>query len=197
MRLFLTALLTSVTLASCGVSPNQASDLDSSTGSQNCPGNVQWRNPQISALNSGLRNYAASHQGQEVGNGECAELPDVALRALHAKTFYQLGPTGADADYVWGNRVTVLSTVNRNAAAVEPGDVIQYRNFTQKEILPGGAWWTSSAPHHTSVVKAVSVDGRQLCVYEQNVSGRRTVGTGYVDLNAIQSGTLSVYRPRF
>jgi hypothetical protein len=41
----------------------------------------------------------------------------------------------------------------------------------------------------------VSADTTKLCVYEQNVAGRMTVGQGYIDLNAITGGTIKVFEP--
>ncbi len=181
----------------CG-QPNEpaVSDVFSAqSGATQCP-NIAYQNPAISGLDLGVRNYAAARYGQQVGSGECSDLADYALRSLGAKTFSQLGPTGASAAYVWGNLVTTLSTARRVATSVLPGDIIQYVNFSQKVTNPNGSWWTSSASHHTSVVKAVAADGQSICVYEQNVNGRRTVGEGYVSLAGLQTGTLYVYRPR-
>jgi len=56
-------------------------------------------------LEAAVTKWAHNHLGKQVGDGQCGELADVALQALGAKPFWQLGPTGPDADYVWGSRV--------------------------------------------------------------------------------------------
>ncbi len=186
-----------VLTVSCG-DTDQVSDLDASGSNGACPSNIQWATPVLPKNNADLLTLIArDYFGKQVGDGECAELANIALRKLNLKTFYHLGPTGFDADYVWGDLITTLSPENRNGSALRRGDVLQYRNFSQEYSKDGSdGRWTSSASHHTSVVARVSADGRHVCVYEQNVGGRKTVNTGYIDLNGIKGGWIKAYRPK-
>lgn len=184
----LLALLTSC----CSLTENASES--ASSGPTSCPSNIAWQSPQLPPNNAQLLSYARSKSGSQVGSGECADLPHLGLPILGMKTFSQLGPTGSNADYVWGDRVATI-TPGGNARGVLPGDVIQYRNFAQRVSTATGSW-TSSAQHHSSIVRAVSGDGKHICVYEQNAGGRRTVGIGYLALNGMTQGTLWAYRPR-
>lgn len=185
------------TLVACGDSRNESpSLLESSGGSTECP-NIPYAGPPTNPSNRAVITMAASGRlfGDQVGDGECASYVDKVLRDTGHKTFHQLGPTGPNANYVWGRHVATLTTGNRNASGLQRGDILQYRSFRQVVQKPNGGWWSSSAEHHTAIVARVSQDGKHICVYEQNVGGRRTVGTGYVNLNGMQQGTIWAYRP--
>ena len=122
-------------------------------------------------LNSVVYSYAASKIGQKVGDGECATLASEALKAAGAKNFWDLGPVGNNADYVWGSRVATITQGNKSTANIATGDIIQFRNVStyNKTTLPDGSWRssTSSYNHHTAIVKAVS--GSQIYLLQQNV----------------------------
>ncbi len=189
-----TFLLTVLALvAACGSAPRQTSaTLAYSTA---CPDAIAWDEAAMTGLNRSVVTFARGKLGQRVDRGECTDLADQALRGAGAKTAYQLGPLGLDANYVWGTLVSTITAANKTAAGILPGDILQYRDVSQSVDI-GAFVWSSHALHHTSVVKAVSADGQHLCVFEQNANGRRTVGTGYLSLAGLTAGTLWVYRPR-
>lgn len=126
-------------------------------------------------LETQVYNWVAAKLNHRVGNGECAELASQALQALGAKTFFDLGPTGSGADYVWGTPIDILK--------VQPGDILQYRNYsattstsvkTTTYHRDGRVEWqtssnttTSGAPHHTAVAASAFANGG-LDVFEQN-----------------------------
>lgn len=156
------------------------------------------------SLNSVVYNYAASKIGQKVGDGECATLAVEALKAAGAKNFWQLGPTGNDADYVWGSRVATINQTNKSTANIAAGDIIQFRNVStfKKITFPNGGWRTETASynHHTALVERVS--GTEIYLLHQNVGdsgkapdARKIVQRGTIDLNNLTGGTMWVYRP--
>lgn len=127
--------------------------------------------------------YARSKKRTKVGSGECFDLAVAALKEAGAKTAYDFGEVTDDADYVWGSEVPLT--------AVQQGDVIQYRNYTQKRrqeisttyTLPDGATLDVSESaesslgraHHTAIATGMP-SGGALRVIEQNVE--RAVGRG-------------------
>jgi len=148
--------------------------------------------------------FAEANVGQQVRRGECTDLADAAYAAAGAESETKLGPTGADANYVWGSLVDTVTTANRSLAGVLPGDVIQLRDVTivHTTTNPDGSWTTTTktAEHHTAVV--VSVSGSTISVLEQNVgsagtpdSVRRTVQHGTYDLSDLRGGTIWIYQP--
>jgi hypothetical protein len=148
--------------------------------------------------------FAEAHLGQKVGQGECTDLAEAAYAAAGAESESMLGPTGPDANYVWGTLVTTVTTANHSLAGVLPGDVIQFRDVTlvHTTTYPNGSWYTTTqtAAHHTAIVESVS--GSTIYVLEQNVgsantpdSVRHTVQHGTYNINDLQSGTMWIYQP--
>jgi hypothetical protein len=126
-------------------------------------------------------------RGQPVGGGECSHMVENALAAVGAVPFWQLGPTGLDADYVWGTLVTEFRPGSDLSvlASVQPGDVIQYRDFTSP---------TATAGHHTSMVRSNDGNGR-FTLLEQNWNGHRFVEQNTLDVSGMLTGVLRIYRP--
>ena len=148
--------------------------------------------------------FAEAHVGQKVGGGQCTDLVDAAYAAAGAESESQLGPSGADADYVWGTLVTKVTTASHSLTGVVPGDVIQFRDVTlvHTTTYPNGSWSTTTktAEHHTAIVESVS--GSTITVFEQNVgsantpdSVRYTDQVGTYDLNDLTGGTMWIYQP--
>ncbi len=161
-------------------------------------------NPQIPVINQAVLAFAEAHVGQEVGNGQCTDLVAAAYGAAGAESESKLGPTGPDANYVWGTPVDTVTTANRSLAGVLPGDVIQFSDVTlvHTTTYPNGSWVTTTqtAEHHTAIVESVS--GSTIFVLEQNVgsattpdSVRYTVQHGTYDLNDLQNGTMWIFQP--
>ena len=159
------------------------------------PGGDPGQNP--ADLNTQVLNYALSQLGQQVGDGQCAALADTALKSAGALSFSDLGPTGDDADYVWGNLVATLTTVDHLSANIAPGDVIQFRDatFVTTTVNPDGSWSQSTMmfPHHTAVVELVN--GNAITLLQQNVDGNLTVQETTINLDDMTQGTMWAYQP--
>ena len=68
--------------------------------------------------------WASGKVGQSVAAGECWGLANSALQKAGAGRSSDFGPTGGDADYIWGDEVSDLKDAL-------PGDILQYRDFSQ------------------------------------------------------------------
>jgi hypothetical protein len=138
-----------------------------------------------SSLGSGVVQYARSHLGQKIGNGECWTLADQALRAAGAK---RPGREGM-ATYVFGRRLGPRE-------ALRPGDVLQFEKvrFEHKNQGGGSSW--VDMPHHTAIVGQVR--GRVVTIYQQNfgsTAAQKRVRTDTINLAERVRGTVTAYRP--
>ncbi|MCK8493203.1 hypothetical protein M0L20_15150 [Spirosoma sp. RP8] len=125
----------------------------------------------MNATNLSVAGFAYSQYGNQVKRGECWDLAEEALKYAGAKTSNDIMGSKnvtANADYRWGTPIQVMD--------VEPGDIIQFRNYTTKVTSDTG-WQTQSRPHHTAIVAAVYpvIGAKVVAVYEQNVANNRTV----------------------
>ena len=111
--------------------------------------------------------------GKQVANGECAMMAMEAIKAADAKPMQFVGKT-----YIWGRRLDKKETVL-------PGDIVQMEDCKFK------LGWSS---HHSQIVRKVLGPGRYE-ILEQNVNGRRTVGTAILDLSQLLEGEVAFYRP--
>ena len=119
--------------------------------------------------------WASGKAGQSVGGGECWDLANSALLKAGAGTSSDFGPTGDDADYIWGDEVSDLKDAL-------PGDILQYRDYSQTTTTKTTAvfkdaseQWDESTdkigrPHHTAIISKNSGNGA-LTVLEQNHLG--------------------------
>jgi len=151
-----------------------------------------------STLRAAVLAYARARIRRRVGDGQCFALADRALRQANARSAADYGTVTADGDYVWGASITL--------AEVQPGDIVQFREFKWKVTRANGAWAEETRPHHTAVVQAVAADG-VISVLEQNApegsatrsitmhfkAGTVTVGGESVAVEV--SGTAWFYRP--
>jgi hypothetical protein len=155
--------------------------------------------PSSATLETRVLNYAKSYLGKKCGTGQCADLADKALRAAGAKTFYQLGPTGSNADYVWG-RLVYFKEIWRSGPAsgggetvtrygIHAGDIIQFRNVILKDSSG-----TRTAQHHTAIVKEC-LSGNRFRILEQNSGGKLYVQERIINLNAMTQGKIWIYQP--
>jgi hypothetical protein len=142
--------------------------------------------------------FARSKRRTKVGSGECFDLAVAALKETGSKTAYDFGEVTADADYTWGSEIALT--------AVQPGDVIQYRDYTLKKTqeietsytFPDGSTLDVSdtaesslgRPHHTAIATAAPANG-VLNVIEQNVE--RVVGHGLEKL--VNNGEIYILAP--
>jgi hypothetical protein len=107
--------------------------------------------------------FARARMGQRVGKGECFDLVDAALRNAGAKSAADFGTVADNADYVWGNRVSLSD--------VRPGDIIQFRNYRYDRTIDTATRTDTDfqeRPHHTAIVETVNGQGA-ITVLEQNV----------------------------
>jgi hypothetical protein len=130
--------------------------------------------------------FAREQQGTQVGDGECYDLADQALRRAGAKSAPAYGVITPDGDYIWGKPVDVKDA--------QPGDIVQFRGFTIRTTVTetarrgGGAvaarWEIDTREHHTAIVERNL--GRALVVLEQNVEPALVVQRTLVP---VESGT--------
>jgi hypothetical protein len=146
--------------------------------------------------------YARRHNGQRVGNGECATFANGALQAAHAKSNSDYGSVTDTADYIWGTATTL--------ANLQPGDIIQFRDYSFREDVTdsGGAtrWHTEDRPHHTAIVQSVDGDGAVTVLEQNSPKGSpvrrkqlfftsRTTTSGGTTTAIMVSGTFWFYHP--
>jgi hypothetical protein len=143
--------------------------------------------------------FAQEQLGKKVGDGQCSTLAAAAVKAAGGRHVSTLGPTGKDANFVWGRRIVTLTPKSDSAKDVKPGDIIQFRDvaFTKKEktTAEDGSWktWNSdlSLPHHTAIVRAVK--DNFLEVLHQNYGPE---GTSEDAKKVVQAATIWVGSPR-
>lgn len=73
------------------------------------------------SINQDVHTYATGQLGTQIGNGECFTLADRALQQAGAKSASDYGAITANADYRWGNAVSLRVLL--------PGDIIQFRDY--------------------------------------------------------------------
>ena len=152
-------------------------------------------------MNTGIVKYARDHVGKKVGDGECTSLAIKALQSVGAKTTYDFGVSGLDADYKWG-------TLVKTHADAQPGDILQFRDVvtvtkTVKKTAKGTTTSTTTRNygHHTAILSRNLGKGK-FKVLEQNSGGPNTsevekkkVREDDLDLAGKTSGTVWIYRP--
>jgi hypothetical protein len=124
----------------------------------------------------------------------CANFVWAALQFVGAKTTADFGKvdppnsppnTPSPTDYVWGDLVLTYNPGTHNVSslsAVQPGDVLQFRNVT------------SGNEQHTSIVATNPVNG-QFQVLQQNYNYQTWVTEDSENFNLYSTGTVWVYRP--
>lgn len=117
--------------------------------------------------------WARGKLRQQVGKGECWDLAEEALKHAKAVGSADLGPSGPDKDYVWGDAVSLTD--------VRPGDILQFTDFainTRIDIdiefddgSEAGSWKEDRSvrgPHHTAIVDQI-LSPTRFKVLEQHV----------------------------
>lgn len=141
-------------------------------------------------------NYARGRRGRRVGDGQCFALADRALRNAGAKSAADFGQVTEDGDYVWGTAISL--------SEAQPGDIVQFRDYTFREDRADGSWHSESRPHHTAIVVSSQGDGL-LTVIEQNApegSAVHQIQLGFRSGTTASGSTLTVsgqvwfYRPQ-
>ena len=147
--------------------------------------------------------YARRHNGERVGDGECATLVDRALQAAHAKSNSDYGAVTDTADYIWGTATTL--------ANLQPGDIIQFRDYSFRvdvtnDKTGASRWHAEGRPHHTAIVQSVDGDGAVTVLEQNSPKGSpvrrkqlfftsRTSTNGGTTTKITVSGTFWFYRP--
>lgn len=198
------SLASSLVISACGpTTTTTKSELQSGSIGKPCPTDpkiVTWvLQPLMRDLNRLVHSYAQYKLGKHVGNGDSYILAAQAAGYAGAVPFYRLGPTGANADYVWG-RVLFPTTAGHPKVSirVRPGDILQVRNahlnWHYKDAT-GQHSQTYDAVHHTMIVSAVSTDRRQLCVIQQDYPQGSPVHYTWLSFTGSVSGAFRFYRP--
>jgi hypothetical protein len=132
----------------------------------------------------------------------CANFVAWVLHQTGAKSTENYGISGPNPNlnYVWGQLVVQHNASGPLSAfnAVQPGDVIQFRNvaLTLKTTHPNGSWSTRTVTmqQHTAIVAQNQGNGR-FVVLEQNYNHQSFVTRDPLNLSGMTSGTVWVYRP--
>jgi hypothetical protein len=158
--------------------------------------------PAADDLEARVEKFARDRIGRKVGDGQCTALAIEALKAAGAKTTFDYGVSGPDADYQWGQFVARFDDAR-------PGDVIQFRGVkissTRTTRTPDGGAYTETRSldieHHTAVV-AANLGGGKFKVLEQNVGAagasdavKQIVQLNELNLNDMTEGKVWIYRP--
>ena len=147
-------------------------------------------------INSQVLAYAKAHINQVVGDGECATLAQGAVQSAGGVPFSKLGPTGLNADYVWGKKVATLTPTSGNIAGILPGDILQFRNVIEVDTMTvrykDGRTRTTvntqKPTHHTAIVTEIGGNARNdIQVYQANV--KLWDGESLRDQHEVQWGT--------
>ena len=110
--------------------------------------------------------FARQQEGRTVGDGECADLAEAALRQAGARDFSAYPDSGDD--YVWGRPIPL--------SEARPGDILQFHNFTIRTTTTTASffgqaavdegWQLDSRDHHTAILEENR--GGILEILEQN-----------------------------
>jgi hypothetical protein len=132
-------------------------------------------------LNCRILEYVNKVIGTAVGSGECWDLAQKALDENLAD---------------WSRPTTFGRLLNPKTDEIKAGDIIQFRNLTTVEHLPGGITQreTFGAPDHTAVIYKV-LGKKRYTLAHQNVGGVRSVIKGDINLAQVTGGNYWIYRP--
>ena len=131
---------------------------------------IQKANQELAALNLRVLRFAILQIGKQVGNGQCSELVEQALRAAGAK--------------IEGNTFGTPIPLK----ALQPGDILQ---FTTVRIETGNAVYLMGTPNHFGIVYAVQ--GTKILMLHQNF-GKTIVTPLEFDLRDVKQGSVTAYR---
>jgi hypothetical protein len=152
-----------------------------------------------SSLGEKVVAYCQEHNGQQIGDGQCAVLAAHALHAAGARGMGRDHPN--KGDYTWGRFALVVEEqadgVKSETGAfkeIQPGDIIQLRDvkFVHHK---GRAILTSFYGHHTAVVEKIEEDPTIVHVFQQNSGGHKYITTATFRLNELKKGWMRFYHP--
>ncbi len=145
--------------------------------------------PATPAQGASIVSYLQTRLGQRIDRGECWDAAERAIQSIGSAR------PGSDL-YVWGSVV--------QQANLQPGDILQFSNFTVRVTQSDGSWAENSfgAPRHTAIVSSVNADG-SVNLLHQNYGGARNVtalpnvflaGSSAGGVTVAVSGTVTRYR---
>ena len=124
--------------------------------------------------------WARGKLGHKIGHGKCWDLGEQALKQAGANTSNDLGPVEDDSDYVWGDPIS-------NLGSVEPGDILQIRDhlittdikieylFKDGSTVVETDERTAKRGHHTAIVNGKLDANGGVKTLEQHVKPRGDV----------------------
>lgn len=147
------------------------------------------------SLGDQVVSYLTERLTQRVGGGSAWHMAVEALRVSGAEFIAEeLGTDSPnEGDRVWGTLVTRIGrsdglTDSSPQSAASPGDVIQFRSAEfDGMVLP---------EIYTAVVAEVNEAGRPSSMFCQNYNRVRTVQKMDLDVTALTSGWMRIYRPK-
>lgn len=155
------------------------------------------KGPEVPELNQKVLQYARDNLGKKIGDGECATLAAEALRTAGAKRM----TTSPAGEYIWGELVRTVTPRENVTGAVQPGDLLQFRDaVVTGRVGRNTITWTYS--HHTAIVAEVKKDGAVVEILHQNTGfarggdeERRKVQRNSLDFTGLKRGWVKIYRP--
>ena len=133
----------------------------------------------VPVLNKGIIDFVKKHLKKKVGRGECWDLAAEPLNELGANW---------DKNYVYGLKV------NYQTECIYPGDIIQFEGVLVK-TQKGNMTITSILDHHTAIIYEVNGTGKFVIAHQNTSDFGRKVGLSELDLDNIQKGSFTIYRP--
>ncbi len=150
-------------------------------------------------INAQVLAYAQAHVNHIVGDGQCATLAQDAVQSAGGVPFYQLGPTGPNASYVWGRPVATLTPGNGNTAGIQAGDILQFTNVTEVDTMIvrdargqvlQNVTTTRTPAHHTAIVSQVGGDANRYDLQVLQANVRLFAGEPLPFQQMVQGGTV-------
>lgn len=146
--------------------------------------------------------FCRQNLGQQVGQGECAQLVEEAYKNCGAQRRGKDDPN--EGDYTWGKLVAVLEikddkpVLTGKLTDLQAGDVIQFRDCHFEGPLRDGrrGRYRQKADHHTAVVTSTGDNGQIVHVIQQNEGGNHKVTEATLYLRDLKAGWLRFYRPQ-
>ncbi|HET6425861.1 MAG TPA: hypothetical protein VFG20_19375 [Planctomycetaceae bacterium] len=139
--------------------------------------------------------YLNAHLDQRVGGGSAWHMATETLRICGGEFIPdELGTDSPwDGDRVWGTLVARIGTAQSGGdsspqSAALPGDVIQFRSAEFGTVVLPEVF--------TAVVAEVNEAGRPRSMFAQNYNRVRSVKKVDLDVTALTSGWMRIYRPK-
>jgi hypothetical protein len=130
-------------------------------------------------VNARVLRFVEGRIDQQIADGDCWKLADVALATAGARR------PGRN-----GYRVYEFGRILKPDQAILPGDIVQFAG-AQFRSRSGARY---NMPRHTAIV--ASVDGTVIGILHQNWNGVRQVTRLQLDLADLRAGEVAIFRPQ-